>query len=87
MIFRGVSFFNLPDEWRDTDIDGDNLLRLSNVEEFQMYHPDFDCGDKHVFAIDIYFGRDEKIKHTFFIIADHIIIEKCLPGDCRPSVE
>lgn len=75
--FRGVIFFNLPDEWRDTDIQGDELIRLSDKEEFGLYHPDFDTGEHTIMAIDIYFDRGVNTKkQTFFVVAKSVFLQR-----------
>jgi hypothetical protein len=89
IVFKKVIFFNVPDEWRDTDIEGDDLLRLASAEEFQNHHPGFDPLDRHIIAVDIHFRDEngERIKHTFFILAEHIYLNKCVGPDSKPVVE
>ena len=38
IVFKKVSFFNLPHEWRDTEVNTENLIRLSTKEEFEKQH-------------------------------------------------
>lgn len=77
VIFKKVSFFNLPPWWRDTAIEGDDLFRLSTQEEFLQHHPDFDPGDKHVFAFDLFYDiHDSYQKHTFFVLAGNVFFER-----------
>ncbi len=77
--FKKVSFFNVPAEWRDTDIPGNELIRLSNKEEFALHHPDFDPLDNIIVALDMYFhlGRTPG-KHTFFIVCRRIYLQECM---------
>lgn len=86
IFFRGVSFFNLPSEWRDTDIPTYELLRLASREEFKLQFPDFEIGDKQVFAIDLK-TRPDKAMHSFFVVADNIEAEQCHPNDSSPRVD
>lgn len=77
LIFKQVTFYNLPPWWRDAAIRGDDLFRLSDEEEFKKHHPDFDIGDQHVFALDIHFDiHDSMKKHTFFVVAANVFFEK-----------
>jgi len=81
IVFKRVTFFNLPEQWRDTAVRGDDLLRIASVQEFQSQQPCFEVGDRTIFAIDIYLGD---VKHTFFIIAKNIYLIKCPPADRYP---
>ncbi|MCB0503017.1 MAG: hypothetical protein KDD32_10045 [Bacteroidetes bacterium] len=75
--FKGVVFFNLPSEWRDTDIWGDDLIRLSDREEFKKYHQDFDTGNHTIMAIDIYFQKGSiHQKYTFFVVALSVELQR-----------
>ncbi|MFO0552457.1 MAG: hypothetical protein U0271_28975 [Polyangiaceae bacterium] len=89
VVFKDVSFFNLPAEWRDTWIEGDDLVRLSNPTEFTRAHPDVDVGDRQVFAIDIVFHVPalfpEPAKHTFFVLAKRLYVNECTPADNHPA--
>ena len=53
--FRGVTFFNIPYEWRDTDVSGDHLLREVSISEFSSLYPEVDCHNKLIVAISLYF--------------------------------
>ena len=83
IVFKKVSFFNLPYQWRDTEVNSENLIRLSTKKEFEKQHPDFDILDKNIFAIDIWLTNyaRENIMHTFFVIAQTVYIFKQLPPD------
>jgi hypothetical protein len=88
IVFRDVIFFNLPDEWRDTDIRGENLLRIASKNEFIVHHPDFDTQDHSILAIDIFISRREAIfKHTFFIVATSVELSKCVQYNNSPAAE
>lgn len=77
LIFKKVIFFNLPDMWNDTAIQGDDLFRLSDLSEFKNDHPDFDTEDRHIFAIDMTLDSQGKYgKHTFFVVAANVFFEK-----------
>jgi hypothetical protein len=89
LVFKKVIFFNVPAEWRDTDIYGDDLLRLASKEEFEKHHPDFDVADHHIIAVDLHFRyTDGNVrKFTFFILAAHVYLNKCEPGNSNPVAE
>lgn len=88
LVFKQVIFFNVPEEWRDTNIHGDELIRLASPEEFCNHHPGFDTGDHLIFAIDIYFYKNDlSEKHTFFVAAIHIYLNECGPGNNNPAPE
>jgi hypothetical protein len=89
IIFREVIFFNLPDEWRDTDIYGEELLRLSNHDEFSRHHPDFDTQQHSIIAIDIHFTPWQKspVKHTFFVVTTSVELQKCIQYNNSPAAE
>ena len=87
LIFKKVIFFNVPDEWRDTNIYGDELIRLANETEFEENHPGFSTQHKPIFAIDIHFGNDIPVKYTFFIVAEHLYLNKCEAPDNNPIPE
>ena len=88
LIFKQVIFFNVPDEWSDTSIHGDELIRLAAKSEFKKHHPDFDLQDEIIFGIDIYIENNRSSEvHTFFIIAKHIYLQKCEVPDNNPTPE
>ncbi|MCB9233355.1 MAG: hypothetical protein H6581_16985 [Bacteroidia bacterium] len=78
VIFKKVIFFNLPPEWHDTWIRGEDLFRLSTVAEFRQHHPDFDPLDRHVFAIDLTYSGTQR---TFFILASNVFCVRCESPD------
>lgn len=83
VMFKKVTFFNLPSQWRDTWVKGDNLFRLTTSKEFKLEFPNFDIGDKHVFAFDMTFPFDNITKeNTFFVIASNVFFDRPQPtGD------
>jgi hypothetical protein len=83
VIFKKVTFFNLPAEWSDTSVNGKSLFRLSTAKEFRRHFPDFEVGDKHVFAFDMYFPFDNLPKeHTYFVLASNVFFDRPQPtGD------
>ena len=84
LVFKNVIFYNVPSEWRDTAIHGDNLIRLSTVEEFTQYHPGFDTSGHVVFGIDIHFGQK---KYSFFIVGKHVYLNECKAPDNHAGTE
>ncbi|MEO7048696.1 MAG: hypothetical protein ABI091_25570 [Ferruginibacter sp.] len=86
LIFKKVIFFNVPERWRDTDISGEELVRLSTEEEFAQHHPGFSTQNHFIFAIDIHFARNNNVtKYTFFIVAKYIYLVKCEGADSKPD--
>jgi hypothetical protein len=77
IVFKKVIFFNVPHAWRDTDVHGEHLLRLSTTEEFASHHPNFKTGDKPIFAIDLTF---DELHHTFFVVAEKVYLVKLDPA-------
>ncbi|MEZ4879836.1 MAG: hypothetical protein R2801_06710 [Chitinophagales bacterium] len=84
IIFKDVIFFNLPSEWRDTDIYGDDLIRLSNKTEFGQHHPNFNTEEYNIFAIDIHFNSKE---YSFFVVSKRVYLFKCEGQHCFPEVD
>jgi len=98
--FRGVTFFNLPARWDDTEI-GDELLRPAQ-SNFEWDFEDFVIDEgKFVFGIDMYIARYREVVtevdgtekkemqkyhtlYTFYIVADDVVMEKCLQGNTDP---
>ncbi len=88
IVFKKVIFFNVPEKWRDTQITGDEMIRLATIEEFQKQHPGFDTGDYFIFAIDLHFyDVPHAGMHTYFIVAEHIYLNHCEPGNNNPVPE
>ena len=78
IIFKGVIFFNVPVNWRDTNIPGEDLLRLATKEEFKEQQPDFDTKNLNIFAIDIHFYFDgAPDPHTFYVVAQSVELFDC----------
>jgi hypothetical protein len=63
LVFKKVIFFNVPERWRDSNVDGDDLLRLASPEEFRRHHPDFDTKGHLIFAIDMHLEIINDIIH------------------------
>ncbi|MCD6011561.1 MAG: hypothetical protein K0Q79_1423 [Flavipsychrobacter sp.] len=86
LVFKQVVFFNVPAQWRDTNVDGDDLLRLAPAEEFAALYPDVEIGDRAVFAIDMHLDVNRVWQpYTFYIVARHIYLNKCTPEDNDPG--
>jgi hypothetical protein len=83
VIFKKVIFYNLPSQWQDTAVVGNDLFRLSDQHEFELSHPDFDVENRHVFAFDMHIEQNREMeKHTFFIVASNVFFDKPEPvGD------
>ena len=84
LVFKKVTFFNLPDAWRDTNVAGDTFLRLATKEEFMKQQPIVDIGDNQLFAVDLII--DTK-KQSFFIAAKHVFLNECTPLNNNPVAE
>jgi hypothetical protein len=88
LIFKSVSFFNVPVDWRDTAVEGSDLLRLASKEEFAQHHPDFEVEDRFIYAIDLHISIKGNLeKFTFFILAKHVYLIRCEPDNNRPKPE
>jgi hypothetical protein len=75
VIFKKVTFFNLPDRWHDTAIQGADLFRSTNLEEFKKHHPNFDTQDRHIFAFDLAFDLNNKYeKHIYYVVAANVFL-------------
>src|SRR5687768_13475759 len=56
VFFKGVTFFNLPKSWLDSDIYDDELFRLTDNIEFQcIVDEEFEVGDKYIFALELHY--------------------------------
>ncbi|MCB0852675.1 MAG: hypothetical protein KDD63_10650 [Bacteroidetes bacterium] len=88
LVFLKVIFFFFFSFWRDTNVVGDDLLRLSDREEFAQHHPNFDPQDRQIFAIDLHYSyQDEYQKHTFFVVAEKVFLFKCEPPNDGPGID
>lgn len=85
--FKNVRFFNIPSEWRDTDVPGDILFKLSDKYEFQKLYPEVKLAEQTVFALDLLFKINStlSLQHRFHIVADWVVASACLAGDARPN--
>jgi hypothetical protein len=85
--FQGVTFFNIPHEWRDTDVPGDHLLREASASEFSPLFPEIDYDSKLIVAINLYFRpwQQEPVLHTFYIVCDSVSALQCVPGNSSPG--
>ena len=54
LVFKNVIFYNIPYQWRDTNVDTDALLRLATPDEFAKHHPGFDAGAHMILALDLH---------------------------------
>jgi hypothetical protein len=76
LIFKKVTFFNLPRRWDDTDFVSEQFLQLATKEEFEQQHPDFDLNGQQIIKIELNLPRNhEERRHiTFFIVCDEVRI-------------
>ena len=86
IVFKRVTFFNVPNQWRDSQISGKNFFRLASKEEFLTHHLGFEPHHLPIFAIDIHYGvNDVSVKFTFFIVAKNVYLNKCEEPDNDPG--
>lgn len=86
ILFEDVIFFNVPLNWRDTDVKGNNLLRIADKAEFLTQQPNFDTAHLTVFAIDLHqFNGKEYEKHSYYIVAKSVALIECSAGDNVPG--
>jgi hypothetical protein len=85
IVFKKVSFFNLPASWRDDDIVGDNLVRVATKQEFAQQQPNFNTQNLSVFAFDIGWnlGQLGRVPYTYYVVAKTIWVFKCEGEDCK----
>jgi hypothetical protein len=86
IIFKDVSFFNLPYEWRDSNLIGQKLFYLEKRNDFEKYSNLKLKDSEFVFGIDLYFSHLNQKNHTFTIVAQHVFTEECRKGDAFPDV-
>lgn len=81
--FTGVTFFNLPESWRDTDIATETLLRLGHQRSFASSFREIDLTNKSL--IDIYLNmpvaNNEKELYGFSIVCDDVSLASFTAGN------
>ena len=86
IVFKDVTFFNLPETWRDTEIEGEDLLRIASNAEFERQQPDLDPKAHLIFAIDIWFRDHFPVQErTYYLVAKHVYLNECHAPDNHPS--
>jgi hypothetical protein len=83
LAFTGVTFFNLPESWRDTDIATENFLRLGHQRSFTSSFREIDLTDKTLIDIYLYMpvAGGEKELYGFSIVCDTVTITRFDKGD------
>jgi hypothetical protein len=83
--FTGVTFFNIPAEWRDTDIATAHLMYKGDTSFFEYEHPEIVLTNKNLIDIYLYIPQSPTTKKrvTFNIVCDSIKVVKCDVGNSR----
>lgn len=95
IIFKGVVFFNLPHRWKDTAVKTPDFMRLSSKDEFYSCNNVANTDSKIIVAFDLFFQDystekqefEQEQKQTFFVVAEHIYLNKCTDENNNPAPE
>lgn len=81
--FTGVTFFNLPESWRDNDIATADFLLKGHQKSFISTFREIDITNKSL--IDIYLNmpkeNNEKELYGFSIVCENVTLTKYTAGD------
>ena len=80
LIFEGVTFFNVPDEWRDTNVFAESPIAMASEAEFSFEFEDIDTTGKKIFLVELYFSdypAPTHTQHSFYIVATDGYALKC----------
>jgi hypothetical protein len=76
IVYKGVTFFNLPLWWRDTWIKLP-FMQLTTGEEFLTQFPNENIRNKSIIKWQLIgFGKENEIEN-FYIVCDKIFVFKC----------
>lgn len=74
--FTGVTFFNLPESWQDSDVATASFLKLGHQKSFESTFSEIDISNK--LLIDVYLNmpvaNNEKELYGFSIVCDDVAI-------------
>jgi hypothetical protein len=75
IVFEGVTFFNLPHRWRDTEIVFP-VLQFGDVQLFTKEHPDANLSNQLLIALQIYCGNPTALQ-SFYVVCSKAQVVKC----------
>lgn len=80
IIFKQVSFHDLPDSWRDTQVEEEDLLQLSTPEVFGRFYPHVSVGDRFVLVVELLHEHNGVLtRRPHFVLAKHLYLIDCSP--------
>ncbi len=76
IVYSGVTFFNLPQNWRDNYVVLP-WMQFANKETFIQQYPKQDITDKIIIQWQLGDGSTTNAIHTFYIVCSNIKVYKC----------
>ncbi len=78
IVYKGVTFFNLPYEWRDTVV-AQPWMRLADAVIFSNHFPEVNIVDKHVIEWQLSDGNnnDNNTIERFYVVCEKVFVFKC----------
>lgn len=76
IVYKGVSFFNLPEYWRDTEVRGD-FMYLETASAFATKFPSENIENKSIIAWKLSGIYDPVIIEHYYIVCDKVFVFKC----------
>lgn len=76
IIYKGVSFFNLPLDWRDTDVH-EEFMYLADVKDFAQKFPNEAIDNKTIIEWKFSNLYGPTIIESYYIVCSKIFVFKC----------
>lgn len=86
IVYKGVSFFNLPLFWKDTEVRGD-FMYLADTEEFIRKFPSENIENKTIIAWKLSGIYDPVIIEHYYIVCDKLFVFQCTEEERKYAMD
>lgn len=76
IVYKGVTFFNLPSQWRDTAAQ-QPWMRMADVQAFAQRFPTESTTHKHVIEWRLFGTSVVQEVERFYIVCDKVFVFRC----------
>lgn len=76
IVYKGVTFFNLPSQWRDTAAQ-QPWMRITDKQDFAQQFPTENTENKHIIEWQLYGTNAVQAIERFFVVCDKVFVFHC----------
>ena len=86
IVYKGVTFFNLPQSWKDTEVRGE-FMYLETASVFAAKFPEENIDNKSIIEWKLSNIYDPVIMESYYIVCDKVFVFKCTEAESKYSME